>query len=174
MGSSGYRRLLEEREVLVEHMKSKLSEICAEHGERMLSTPSNRISFGVTLDTFTSMDSSDRSMDQTYLGSMLFTRCVSGTRVIRKGETNTICGHSFQGFGSSIDDYPHTYMTAACAIGVTKEEIDRFIGVLDKSMKAFRTKAAKKKNKGSIDAGAAAEVETCQEVDVATETPPTS
>ena len=33
----------------------------------------------------------------TQIGSMLYTRCVSGTRVIAPGETKVIAGHQFDG-----------------------------------------------------------------------------
>lgn len=164
MGSNGYKKLLQERELMVDHMRSKLSEICSKHGERILDTPSNRISFGITLDTFDNTSENGEggsggknSMDATYLGSMLFTRCVSGTRVIRKGEVKTICGYEFLGFGSSIDQFAHTYMTSACAIGVSRDEIDRFADVLNKSMTSFKQKQKKELNNRSKKGAAGAE-----------------
>ena len=43
----------------------------------------------------------------TKFGSMLFTRCVSGTRVVaRETEAKDIAGYSFVGWGASCDDYP--------------------------------------------------------------------
>ena len=33
----------------------------------------------------------------TQIGSMLYTRCVSGTRVIAPGDTKVIAGHKFDG-----------------------------------------------------------------------------
>ena len=74
---------------------------------------------------------------------MLFSRCVSGTRVVPRGESKTIGGQDFIGFGSSVTDYPHAYMTAACAIGVTAGEIDEFLLRLDKTLKEFKRKMTK-------------------------------
>ena len=51
-------------------------------------------------------------------------------------------GHDFVGFGSSTSNYSHAYMTAACAIGVSCQELDEFFKRLDKTLKEF---AAKKK-----------------------------
>ena len=131
-----------------------IPQVVAAHGERVLETPTNRISFGITLDTFGpgpsgggAAETPSKDMDQTYLGSMLFTRCVSGTRVVRRGEVKKVCGLEFQGFGSSLDDYPHTYMTAAAAIGGSREEIDRFIDVLGKTLISFKEKRKKEAKK---------------------------
>ena len=44
---------------------------------------------------------------------MLFSRCVSGTRVVPRFVTKNMGGQVFCGY------YPHAYMTAACAIGVS-------------------------------------------------------
>jgi O-phospho-L-seryl-tRNASec:L-selenocysteinyl-tRNA synthase len=80
-------------------------------------------------------------------GSMLFTRCVSGTRAVARNQDKTIAGQKFVGFGSSHDDFPHAYLTAACAIGLTKPEMDEFFVRLDKCFKdvvSKRKKALKK------------------------------
>ena len=69
---------------------------------------------------------------------MLFSRCVSGTRVVPRAESKMIGNHEFLGFGSSVEGYAHAYMTAACAIGLTKEELDEFFIRLDKT---FQEKA---------------------------------
>jgi len=69
---------------------------------------------------------------------MLFRRCVSGTRVVARGDTKTMQqGHVFPGYGSSYDAYPHAYLTAACAIGVHPAELDEFLVRLDKTLREF-------------------------------------
>ena len=78
------------------------------------------------------------------LGSMLFRRCVSGTRVIPQGVKKTMNGVVFHGFGSSHDQYPHSYLTAACALGVTAAELQEFIQRLDKTLTEFHKQHAKK------------------------------
>ncbi len=129
-------------------------QVAARHGERVLETPHNSISFGVTLDGFAAA-----GVDPSLIGSMLFTRCVSGTRVVVSGEEATICGTRLQGFGSSTDNYPYTYMTAACAIGVTRAEIDRFVDTLDKTLlEAKKKRARNAKREGPADAESAAAV----------------
>jgi len=36
---------------------------------------------------------------------------------VGRGTTKKICGVSFKGYGAHVDDYPHDYLTVACAIG---------------------------------------------------------
>lgn len=82
-----------------------------------------------------------------YFGSMLFTRCVSGTRVIPVHETKEVCGRQFNGYGSSTDNYPHSYMTAACAIGLTQSELEEFFIRLDKCFHDYYISKAKTKSR---------------------------
>jgi len=100
-------------------------------------------------------DSSDIDNLQTkskaisYFGSMLFTRCVSGTRVVPMHETKAICEHTFRGYGSSTDNYPHSYLTAACAIGLPQSEMDEFFIRLDKCFHDYFKKAKNRRSRES-------------------------
>lgn len=49
MGRAGYIRLLKERKALAADMSRGLAELAARHGERLLHTPRNTISFAMTL-----------------------------------------------------------------------------------------------------------------------------
>lgn len=144
MGLSGYKRLLSEREEMLIDFRTKLSEVATKHGERLLECPANTISLGITLDNLVrprNVAESEQdylkavSKQISYFGSMLFKRCVSGTRVVPRGEVKQIGGEEFVGFGSSTDFYPHAYMTAACAIGVSRSELTEFFSRLEKTMK---------------------------------------
>ena len=53
-------------------------------------------------------------------------------RVVRKGDVKEVSGFTFQGFGSHSNDYPCSYLTAAAAIGMEREDVDLFIKRLDK------------------------------------------
>ena len=75
-----------------------------------------------------------------FLGSMLFQRCVSGTRVIPRHGSKTIADHRFEGWGASVEGYPYPYLTAACAIGLTETELNNFCERLDKALGDFRKK----------------------------------
>lgn len=78
-----------------------------------------------------------------FLGSMLFTRCVSGTRVVPRGQHKSVGGVGFTGYGASVAGYPHDYLTAACAVGLSVAELDEFLLRLDKTLrKAKGEKAA--------------------------------
>lgn len=155
MGFNGYKRLLSERKAMIDSFKSQLDEVARKHGERLLQCPSNTISFGITLDQLARekrVDETDEdylkavAKDISYFGAMLFQRCVSGTRVVPRHETKEIGGQVFQGYGSSVEGYPHAYMTAACAIGVSRAEVKEFLLRLDKTLKEFKANALKKKS----------------------------
>lgn len=51
-----------------------------------------------------------------------------------RGASKAIEDHSFKGYGSHCDDYPHSYLTAAAAIGMTRRDVDLFAKRLDKAM----------------------------------------
>jgi O-phospho-L-seryl-tRNASec:L-selenocysteinyl-tRNA synthase len=163
MGLEGYKSLLEERKRFVSSFQQRLSEVADKHGERLLVCPSNTVSLGITLNTLASSSNKDGDapteeeefmteaerakrdgLQVSYFGSMLFTRCVSGTRVVSQKQTKMISGMEFLGFGSSTDDYGDAYLTAACAIGVTQSELDEFCIRLDKAFIDFRKKKLKK------------------------------
>jgi O-phospho-L-seryl-tRNASec:L-selenocysteinyl-tRNA synthase len=149
MGLNGYSRLLAERQTLLETFPQQLAAVAEKHGERLLSSPSNTISFGITLDTLARPQAAEeeesaylQSIDKdiSSLGAMLFSRCVSGTRVIPRGQIKSMGGEALVGFGSSVEGYNHAYMTAACAIGVSRVEVTEFFLRLDKTLTEFKSK----------------------------------
>lgn len=77
-----------------------------------------------------------------FLGSMLFTRCVSGTRVVPRGQLKSVGGVDFTGYGASVTGYPHDYLTAACALGLSPAELDEFLLRLDKALRRAREERA--------------------------------
>lgn len=141
LGVSGYKRLLQQRAEMFDYLKAKLGEVAEAHGERVLATKRNTISLGMTLSNLATM-SSDPA-DLKFLGAMLFTRCVSGTRVVISGEKKTVAGQDFVGYGSHTDAYHTPYLTAAAAIGMERQEVDVFIERLSKGMKDYKKKMAK-------------------------------
>ncbi len=167
MGLDGYKRVLEERRRLIDHFRRRLEAVANLFGERLLVCPRNTVSFGITLDNLirtnnaidahsTQLSNEDENNQITKFGSMLFTRCISGTRVVARNESKTISGHTFQGFGSSHDTYPHAYMTAACAMGMTEGEMNEFFVRLERCWKEFfvareKESMKKKKEEGACD-----------------------
>lgn len=138
MGMNGYKSLLEQRRKILETFPQQFHAVAEKHGERLLTCGTNDISFAISLDTMAEKDD-----DISALGAMLFSRCVSGTRVVVRGVEKTVCGQPFNGFGSSVDRYPHSYMTAACAIGLGEAEVDLFFRRLDKTLGEFKKKQKK-------------------------------
>lgn len=231
MGEDGLLSLWKERQRLFVLMKEKLTAFCASHGERLLISPNNSISIGVTLDTLCSSEQSkcsdeiegvknasdsllvddscgvdegqdldnlavesgkqsesgsftysvsdhssnnllkgqsiselslhshEKNLDPafgsnkgvkvgipvpvptesvSFLGSMLFQRNVSGCRVVERSDSVTdINGIEFISWGSHIANYPSSYFTAACSIGLTEGEIVLFIDRLQKTWKKY-------------------------------------
>jgi O-phospho-L-seryl-tRNASec:L-selenocysteinyl-tRNA synthase len=152
LGLNGYKNLLERRRKLTIKFQEKLSTIAQNQGERILKCPKNTISFGITLDTLAKdlgVNEKKNAEITSLFGSMLFTRCVSGTRVVSKNQIKIIAGQEFIGFGSSTDGYPHSYLTAACAIGLSEVEMEEFFVRLEKCFKDFRSKMMKKLSSSS-------------------------
>ena len=78
----------------------------------------------------------------TELGSKLFLRCVSGTRVISNVDHKKINGYEFKGWGAHCDSYPFSYMTAAATIGMTSTDINQFLQRFTKVMESWKKDAA--------------------------------
>ena len=68
-------------------------------GERVLDTSDNPISVALTLSTVAT--SSDDAVS--FFGSMLFSRCVSGTRTVPRGKRLEVGGIVFEGYGAHHD-----------------------------------------------------------------------
>jgi len=97
MGWAGYSRLLAERESTLNALRQGLAAVAARHGERLLATPHNPISIGMTL---TRLDAAGR--DPGDLGGALFVRGVSGTRVVTGRERKSVAGIVFGAYGSHL------------------------------------------------------------------------
>ena len=137
MGSEKYKELLVERKELYSRLQIELKQVAESFGERLLNVPHNDISMGITLQSVEIPDEgNDVTESVTKIGSMLFTRYVSGARVVSRDTTKEIGGVKFKGFGAHVDEYPHDYMTAAASIGMQSEDINLFM----KRLKAVLSK----------------------------------
>ncbi|KAG2465612.1 O-phosphoseryl-tRNA(Sec) selenium transferase [Polypterus senegalus] len=134
MGSKGYRKLLQERKDTYTYLAEELKTLAEAHGERLLKTTHNPISLAMSLQGIDQQN--DKAV--TLLGSMLFTRQVSGARVVPLGNEQTVSGHVFKGFMSHATEYPCPYLNAAAAIGITKQDVDLCIKRLDKCLKNIK------------------------------------
>lgn len=76
-----------------------------------------------------------------YLGSMLFSRGVSGTRAVpvwpHDREVRRIDGTTFVGYGAHCDAYPVPYLTVAAAVGMTDSDVDVLLRRLDGTLREF-------------------------------------
>lgn len=110
-----------------------------------------------TAATSSSASSSRASTSSaSYLGAMLFARGVSGTRVVLPEEVKTIEGVEFRGFGAQYDSYPTAYLTAAAAIGMTREDVTMYLDRLQRTIDAFLKQREKEEaRKGAAAAGRA-------------------
>jgi O-phospho-L-seryl-tRNASec:L-selenocysteinyl-tRNA synthase len=132
LGKNGYMQLVQERKEMFIYLRQKLRNLSTRHSEKILITKRNPISIALTLENF---DRDKVSM----IGSMLFTRGVSGCRVISTIDSKSIDGQKFQGWGSHITNSNNVpYITAAAGLGITKNEIDSFIDKLDKILLKVR------------------------------------
>jgi len=147
LGAAGWQAALAAREAVFPYLRAQLELVAAEVGERVLATPGNPISLGLTLLTLVPEGSSDEAVS--FFGSMLFARCISGTRAVPRGAVQTIGGITFRGYGAHCDrrgrgcwaaaradapgdSYPWPYLTAAAALGTTQDDVDAFCARLRK------------------------------------------
>ncbi|KAK9831899.1 hypothetical protein WJX81_006837 [Elliptochloris bilobata] len=137
-GAPGWAAALAAREQLFWYAQEALDAFATRHGERLLRTPGNPISLALTLDTL----GSQVPPPVAFLGSMLFKRCVSGTRVVARGKAAVVAGHSFVGYGAHCDAYPHDYLTFAAALGTTRADVDAFVRRLEQCFAEFRARRA--------------------------------
>ncbi|KAM9425298.1 O-phosphoseryl-tRNA(Sec) selenium transferase isoform 1-T1 [Pholidichthys leucotaenia] len=134
LGASGYKKYLSERKEMYSFLSKELEKLASAHGERLLHTPHNPISLAMSLDGL----QAECNKAVTQLGSMLFTRQVSGARVVPLGKEQTIGGHTFRGFMSHSVSYPCPYLNAASAMGITPEDVTLCMKRLDKCLKALK------------------------------------
>lgn len=134
LGVCGYKKYLSERKEIYSFLAEQLKSLASAHGERLLHTPHNPISLAMSLDGL--QVNSDKAVTQ--LGSMLFTRQVSGARVIPLGKEQTVSGHTFRGFMSHSESYPCPYLNAASSVGITREDVTVCIKRLDKCLKTLK------------------------------------
>lgn len=132
LGSKGYKQLLTDRKDMYKYLEEQLKQCAERHGEKLLDVKHNPISMAISLPVM-------EEKEVTEIGSMLFTRFVSGARVVaRTGKETSVSGLTFRNFGSHSNNYPCSYLTAAAAVGMTKCDVDTFISRLDQVFKKIK------------------------------------
>ena len=82
MGEVTLRSLLSGRKQNYAYLKEELSKVAEKHGERVLAIKGNKISMACTLTTLNKTVFLPNGINATYFGSYLFSRRVSGVRVV--------------------------------------------------------------------------------------------
>jgi O-phospho-L-seryl-tRNASec:L-selenocysteinyl-tRNA synthase len=139
MGKNGFESLHQERLRCLPILIDGLNHLTKQFEERVLISPCNTISIGMTLTAL--------HRSPSFIGSMLFKRAVSGCRVVTPPSDESqpptiISGYQFIGWGSHHDEYPSPYLTAACAVGMQENEIYQFLHKLEKVLKSMKTVTA--------------------------------
>ncbi|KAF2357034.1 O-phosphoseryl-tRNA(Sec) selenium transferase [Trinorchestia longiramus] len=136
MGKRRFVELTKERNVLKIFLDAELQTVAQRHDLRLLSCPCNPISSGLALPSVVS------SRSATALGAMLFTRGVSGARVVPPGKLSSIGRTEFVGWGGHHSRYPVAYLTASASIGMTQADVINFITRLDRCLVEWKKKEA--------------------------------
>eukprot|EP00931_Biecheleriopsis_adriatica_P033629 TRINITY_DN19510_c0_g1_i1.p1 TRINITY_DN19510_c0_g1~~TRINITY_DN19510_c0_g1_i1.p1 ORF type:complete len:514 (-),score=96.18 TRINITY_DN19510_c0_g1_i1:190-1731(-) len=182
LGAPGWTGLLQERKENAKWFEERLTTVAEKQGLRVLKVPANKISFCVDISPLgrSKNDGEEDDMDHlTFLGSALFTRRVSGPRVVLctpsspsagtvvdgdseaadavpaesikvKGKYRKVIDDiPFENYGAHIDAYPCCYLTAACAIGAARPEMESFLERFEGALQDYRNGAGRKeKEKG--------------------------
>ena len=155
MGEISMRSLLKERKQNFDYLKENLQKLAAKHGERVLEVKDNRISLACTLTNLNKTIFEPKKIDATFFGSYLFSRRVSGVRVVAlsKGKLQAFTEDlKFENYGSHCENYPHLpVFTAAAAMGQTRQEIDLFLSRLDEAFEHFKRQAVAEESKEEIN-----------------------
>jgi len=154
LGKQGLKSIIEERKKNLTYFRESLQKLSEKYPIKILDLPKNTISIGIGLPhlkQYFSKENEDKLLkDASFLGSMLYKKRVMGSRVIITSKEKEVCGIKFKNYGSHIDEYHHMpYMTAACSVGLMKEEIDWFIERLEESFKEIE-KMSNKLSKADI------------------------
>jgi glutamate/tyrosine decarboxylase-like PLP-dependent enzyme len=110
LGLNNYKDLQGQQVENKELLHKKLNEIADKLGQRILSVW-NPVACAITMD----------GLDVKEIGARLYNARVTGPRAIEKG-----------GYGSSTDNYPHSYLVMNAAIGASKNDVETATTKLDK------------------------------------------
>ena len=102
LGLNNYKDLQRQQTENKELLHEKLNEIADKLGQRVLSVW-NPVAYAITMD----------GLDVTEIGARLYNARVTGPRAIEKGA-----------YGSSSDNYPHSYLVMNAAIGASKNDVE--------------------------------------------------
>ena len=112
------RTLLKERKENFDYLKNSLTALLGTYNERVLDVKTNKISLACTLTTLNTKIFAPNGLPPTFFGSYLFSRRVSGLRVVSNSPQQKINTCAFTNYGSHSESYPNLpYFTVAASIG---------------------------------------------------------
>jgi len=123
MGKNGYRSLLTNQITCYNKLLDRLKSLSEIHGTRVIAA--NGISIAISLKPFENCLS-----DLKEIGSMLFTRNISGPRVVTCKGSKDIGQVQLNHFGCSSSVFEEPYLALAAAVGMEEFEIDKIISKL--------------------------------------------
>ncbi|MGY5856169.1 MAG: O-phosphoseryl-tRNA(Sec) selenium transferase [Candidatus Thorarchaeota archaeon] len=112
LGLNNYKDLQSQQLENKELLQAKLSKLADKLGQRVLSVW-NPVACAITMD----------GLDVKEIGARLYNARVTGPRAVEKGE-----------YGSSSDNYPHSYIVMNAAIGASKNDVEAATTKLDKEV----------------------------------------
>lgn len=154
LGQKGYLQLLSDREKNRQYFFESLKNLSEKYNLKIISSPLNTISYSLDLSSLEK--SSSKSISE--LGSMFFQRKVTGSRVVAvkkniisnnnltKNNYSYILGKEISktsdlsNWGSHHDNFPVSYLTVACSIGLRKDEIDEGFDRITKVIQQYLKK----------------------------------
>uniref|UniRef100_A0A1A9WPR3 O-phosphoseryl-tRNA(Sec) selenium transferase n=1 Tax=Glossina brevipalpis TaxID=37001 RepID=A0A1A9WPR3_9MUSC len=136
LGKIGYQNLVKERKTNFAYLQKQLEEFAEKYNCRIIKAKGNPISLALELKRLPTEEA-------TKLGSMLFTRGISGTRIVTKACNKIVDGFEFIDWGSHENNLDCAYLTAAVSIGLQLSEIDAFIQKLQQCWQDIEKKTRK-------------------------------
>ena len=134
MGKTGLLDLIQKRKSLFNLFYEKLHQWAIDNDECVLSSKQfSPISIAISLQHIPN----ERI---TELGSMLFTRRISGARVVKLGTKQIIDTYEFINFGAHSTNIQCSYLTVAAAIGIEQNDIEIFMKKFDNVYQKLRKK----------------------------------
>ncbi|GMS79747.1 hypothetical protein PENTCL1PPCAC_1922, partial [Pristionchus entomophagus] len=123
-GTRGLQMEYDRQRRLFERMRRKLRTFAEEIGETVYEVEENLISLAMTLCTIP-------AHKQTLFGAVLFSRGITGARVVpSSSKKTTVEGHEFINFGSHTPDQHAGYLTIACGVGMREDELEELFARL--------------------------------------------
>jgi O-phospho-L-seryl-tRNASec:L-selenocysteinyl-tRNA synthase len=122
MGKTKYKYMIKDRKEKYDKLKIAMSKVADKYGEKILETPNNKISIAMTLKNI--CKDAENKNDITKLGSLFYSRQISGIKILTPSETINFNDYKFSNYGTHCENYHSLpYCAFAAAIGITDTEV---------------------------------------------------